>query len=114
MASNKLSKKIRKGVTTMILFILKPFAVPLIILLILIAIVSSITDILYIAFSNDDKIDMKEELKYYNTVYEKEKDKSEVKGFFSSVWNFVSKIFGKKEISDYTDWPVERTLYNKQ
>lgn len=112
MKNNKLSRKIRNKVATMIIFIAKPFLIPLVIALILIMIISSITDILYIAFDNEDKIDMKKELKYYDVKYEKAKDKTEVKGFFNSVFEFVSKIFGKNEILNYTDWPVERTLYN--
>ena len=38
------------------------------------------------------KIDMKKELAYYDTEYEKE----EMTDFFSSVWDFVAKIFGFK------------------
>lgn len=91
--------------------IIKPFIVPIIIGIIFLAIISSITDILYIAFDNDDKIDMKKELSYYNTEYDKTKDKKEVKGFFERVWDFVAKIFGGGEMSIETDWPVERSLY---
>ena len=39
--------------------------------------------------------------------------KDEMKGFFQSVWEFVEKIFGGGEMSEETDWPVVRTLYNK-
>ena len=56
---------------------------------------------------------MTKEFAYYDTVYEKENDKEEVKGFFQSVWEFVEKIFGGGEMSEETDWPVVRTLYNK-
>ena len=56
---------------------------------------------------------MKKELAYYDTNYEKDRDKEEVKGFFTSVWDFVDKIFGGGEMTDETDWPVVRTLYNK-
>ena len=55
--------------------LIKPFVVPLLIVLIFILIISSITDILYIAFDNDDKIDMKKELAYYDTDYDRERDK---------------------------------------
>lgn len=102
------SKTIKKNtVTMMTLFIIKPFIVPLIILTILIVLIASITDILYVAFDNDDKIDVKTELKYYETDYNKDRDKSEVKVFFNSVWEFVSKMFGRYEILNNTDWPVE-------
>ena len=53
---------------------------------------------------------MKKELAYYDTDYDKERDKKEVKGFFESVWDFVSKIF-TGGMSEETDWPVERSIY---
>ena len=48
--------------------------------------------------------------KYYDA--EKEYEKEEMKSFLSSVWEFVAKIFGGGEMSEETDWPVERTLQN--
>lgn len=101
----------KKKIRNIAFIIIKPFIVPMIIGTIFLVIISSITDILYVAFDNDDKIDMKKELAYYNTEYDKTKDKKEVKGFFESVWDFVSKIFGGGEMSVETDWPVERPLY---
>ena len=65
---------------------------------------------LYVAFNNEEQIDLKEELRYYEK--EKEYDKEEMKGFFASVWEFVDKIFGKGEMAEETDWPVVRTLFN--
>lgn len=111
MSKNYLKQKLKKKIVGAAFLILKPFIIPIIIVLAFIILISSITDILYIAFDNDDKIDMKKELAYYDTEYEKEKDKEEVKGFFASVWEFVDKIFGG-QISEKTDWPVERILYN--
>ena len=107
-----LKGKAKKKIIGFLFLIVKPFIIPLLILLIFITLVSSITDILYVAFDNDDKVDMKKELAYYDTEYEKTKDKEEVKEFFQSVWDFVSKIFGS-EMSEETDWPVERTLLHK-
>lgn len=103
---NKFKKKII-GATFMII---KPFIVPIIILLIFILIISTITDILYIGFDNEDEIDMEKELAYYDTEYNEENDKNEVKEFFTSVWDFVSNLFSGG-MSKETDWPVERTLY---
>ncbi len=103
---NKLKKKIAGAA----FIIIKPFIVPIIILLIFILIISTITDILYIGFDNEDEIDMETELAYYDTEYNEQEDKNEVKEFFTSVWDFVSGLFAG-EISDNTDWPVERTLY---
>ena len=111
MTKSIIKNKIKKKIVSFALFIVKPFIIPIIIVVIFIAIISSITDILYIAFDNDDKVDVKKELAYYNTEYEKEKDKQEVKGFFASVWDFVDKIFGGGEMSEETDWPVKRTIY---
>ena len=104
--------KVKKKVISVILIIIKPFIIPILIILIFLALISSITDVLYIAFDNDDKVDMKEELAYYNTNYDKNRDKEEVKGFFDSVWEFVNKLFGGGGMSFETDWPVERILYN--
>lgn len=85
MQMNKVRRKLKSKVMKIAFILIKPFVVPLLIVLIFILIISSITDILYIAFDNDDKIDMKKELAYYDTDYDKERDKKEVKGFFESV-----------------------------
>ena len=113
MSKKNLKNKAKKKIIKIALIVIKPFILPILIVALFIALVSSITDILYIAFDNDDKVDMKEELAYYDTNYEKEKDKEEVKGFFSSVWSFVNDILGGGDMSEETDWPVERTLFYK-
>ena len=113
MIKKKVQNKAKKKIIQVALIVIKPFIIPLLIIAIFISLISSITDILYIAFDNDDKIDMKKELAYYDTDYEKSKDKNEVKGFFQSVWDFVDKIFGGGEMSEEPDWPVKRTLFNK-
>lgn len=110
MIKNLVKYKFKKKITKAIVFVIKPFIVPILLILILVLLVCSITDMLYVAFDNDDKVDMKKELAYYDTTYDKEKDKQEVKGFFSSVWEFVDKIFSGGGMSEETDWPVERTL----
>ena len=109
----KLKNKAKQKIIQIALIIIKPFIVPILIIAVFISLISSITDILYLAFDNDDKVDIKKELAYYDTDYEKNKDKDEVKGFFKSVWDFVEKIFGGKEISTETEWPVERILFYK-
>lgn len=109
---NAVKRRIKKKIAKVVFVVIKPFTIPIIIVVIFIALITSITDILYIAFDNDDKIDMKKELAYYDTEYEREKNKEEVKGFFASVWDFTSKLFGDGGMSEETDWPVERTLYN--
>lgn len=109
MIKNIAKYEIKKKIAKMALFIIKPFIVPMLLILILIILVSSITDMLYIVFDNEDKINMKNELAYYDTIYDSGKDKQEVKGFFTSVFDFTNNIFGR-EMSEETDWPVERIL----
>lgn len=104
-----LKSKIKKKIAGAALLIIKPFIVPIIILLIFILIISTITDILYIGFDNEDEIDMEKELAYYDTDYNEEDDKNEVVEFFKSVWDFVAGLFGG--MAEDTDWPVERTLH---
>lgn len=106
----KRKDKMKKKIVGIAFIIIKPFIIPILIFMIFLSLISSITDILYIAFDNDDKIDMTKELAYYDTKYENEKDKEEVKGFFASVWNFVDKVLGGGEMAEETDWPVVRTL----
>ena len=109
---NRAKNEIKKKIMKVAFILIKPFIIPLLIFIMFLTIVSSITDVLYIAFDNDDKVDMTKEFAYYDTVYEKENDKEEVKGFFQSVWEFVDVFFGGSEMSEETDWPVERTLFN--
>lgn len=98
-----MKNKKKMKVAGFVFILIKPFIVPIIIIAIICGLVCSLTDMLYIVFNNEDKIDMKEELAYYDTEYEKE----EMTDFFSSVWDFVAKIFGGGEIADYTEWPVD-------
>ena len=109
-----LKNKIKKKIAGAAFLIIKPFIVPIIILLIFILIISTITDILYIGFDNEDEIDMEKELAYYDTEYNEENDKNEVVEFFKSVWDFVAGLFSglfSGGMAEDTDWPVERTLY---
>ena len=108
-----LKSKIKKKIAGAAFLIIKPFIVPIIIFLIFTLIISTITDILYIGFDNEDEIDMEKELAYYDTEYNEENDKNEVVEFFKSVWDFVAGLFSGGMAED-TDWPVERILhYNK-
>lgn len=113
MNKKKTKNKGKNKILSVAFIIINPFIIPILIFAVFISLISGITDILYVSFDNDDKIDMKKELAYYDTDYEKSRDKEEVKGFFTSVWEFVDKIFGGGEIADETDWPVVRTLYDK-
>ena len=57
--------ELKKAVVSFAIMILKPFIVPIIIIVILLAIVCSVTDILYIAFNHEEESNIKEELAYY-------------------------------------------------
>ena len=104
MLMNKKHKQSK--IIELVLLVIKPFIVPIIIITFLLAMICSITDILYIAFNNEDKVDINRELAYYQVKYEK----NEMKEFFSSVWGFVQNLFGNG-ILGRTEWPVKRTLY---
>jgi len=101
-------RNIRKVISSSLIFLIKPFIIPILIIVILLSFACTITDILYIAFNNDEEIDLKKELKYYDV--EKEYEQEEMKSFFSSVWDFVEKLFGAGEMAEDTDWPVKRTV----
>jgi len=105
-----LKNKVRKKIIGLACILIKPFIIPIAILVIFIVLIASITDILYIAFDNDDKINMEKELAYYDTNYNEQNDKEEVKNFFTSVWDFVAGLFGGGQMAIDIDWPVERTI----
>lgn len=95
----EIKKKIRKG----ILLILSKLAIPITIFLAIILLVSYITDIFYIGIKNEDKSNMKNEIKYYTTAEYTDEDS---KSFFESVGDFIAGIFGSKEIIGNAEFPV--------
>ncbi len=98
-----------KKIAGLMLIFIKPFIIPIICITTILIFTFSITDILYIAFNNEEKIDINKELSYYQVKYER----NEMQDFFSSVWKFVQNIFGNI-ILGQTEWPVKRTLYNNK
>lgn len=99
---NQIKKKIKK----LAFLILKPFIVPISVVLILIWLVCYITDIFYIGTKdNDTETAFKTELKYYTAKEYKEEEK---KTFFDSVGNFLDGIF--KKVID-SEWPVPKHTY---
>lgn len=106
---NKTAKRIGKAIVAVLLILIKPFIVPTLIISILLSIATAITDIFNISYKNEDKIDMKKEMKYYDAV--KEYEKEEMKRFLDSAWDFVSGLF-EGIFAEKADWPVERTLFN--
>lgn len=106
---NKIAKRIGKAIIAFILILIKPFIIPTLIISILLTIATAITDIFNISYKNEDKIDMRKEMKYYDAV--KEYEKEEMKRFLDSAWDFVENLF-EGFIVIQTDWPVERSLFN--
>ena len=88
----------RKVNTKKIIFILvQPLLVPAILIGILLLLVSYITDIFYIGIANEDKSNMKQELKYYTQA---EYTKEDCDSFFSSVESFISNLFKYLTVSN--------------
>lgn len=106
---NKVAKRIGKAIVAVLLILIKPFIVPILIISILLSIATAITDIFNVSYKNEDKIDMKKEMKYYDAV--KEYEKEEMKRFLDSAWDFVAGLF-ENIFVEKADWPVERTLFN--
>lgn len=102
-AKNKMKKEIKKKIRKGLLLLLSKLAIPITIIIIIFILVSFITDIFYIGIKNEDKSNMKNEIKYYTTAEYTEEDS---KSFFESVGDFISGIFGGKEIIDNANWPV--------
>ena len=65
MIKKKAKNFLKKKIKTAIILILKPLIVPIIIISIIFLFVCYITDILYLGDKHKDKVDMKEEVKYY-------------------------------------------------
>ena len=99
---NKYKRKIKKQLLTGLFVLVKGLGVPLIIVVVIFILVCYITDILYIGITNEDRSNMKEEMKYYTTEEYTEEDTSI---FFASVNDFISGIFGG-EIIENVEFPV--------
>lgn len=95
---NKKRKKLIKGV----LILFNPIIIFILIIALLLMMVCYITDIFYIGIKNEEKSNMKKEVKYYTTAEYNDEDS---KSFFDSVGEFISGIFGKEIISD-AEFPV--------
>ena len=99
-AKKRIKKIIKKG----LLIIIRYLGVPILVFLIIIMLVSYLTDIFYLGIKNEEKSNMKKEIKYYT---EKEYTDEDSKSFFESVGDFIAGIFSsRKEVIDDADWPV--------
>ena len=94
-----INRKIKKGV----LMLLSKLAIPVILIFIILLLVSYITDIFYIGIKNEEKSNMKEEIKYYT---DEEYTEEDSKSFFESVGEFIDGIFKSEEIVADAEFPV--------
>lgn len=77
---NKVKKEVKKKIRRVALILLSKLAIPIAIIVIIFILVSFITDIFYIGIKNEDKSNMKNEIKYYTTAeYTDEDSKSFLK-----------------------------------
>ena len=86
-----LNNKVKKAVVSFAIMILKPFIVPIIIIVILLAIVCSVTDILYRAFIHEGESNIKNELAYYDTEYTRDEASKIIEEFGGKTSSSVSK-----------------------
>lgn len=99
---NNVKRRIKKHILTSILVLFKGLGVPLLLILIVVLLMSYITEIFYIGIRNEERSNMKEEIKYYSAeAYTEEEGKT----FIASVEEFISGIFGG-EIVDNAEFPV--------
>lgn len=94
-----INRKIKKG----LLMLLSKLAIPIILIFIILLLVSYITDIFYIGIKNEEKSNMKEEIKYYT---DEEYTDEDSKSFFESVGEFIDGIFKSEEIVADAEIPV--------
>lgn len=103
MIEEQIEKVIKKKIKQAILILLSKLSIPIMIIVIILILVSFITDIFYIGIKNEDKSNMKNEMKYYTTAEYTDEDS---KTFFQSVGDFISGIFNKIEIMGSAEFPV--------
>lgn len=106
---NKVKKEVKKKIRRVALILLSKLAIPIAIIVIIFILVSFITDIFYIGIKNEDKSNMKNEIKYYTTAEYTDEDS---KSFFESVADFIDGIFGSKEIVGNGEFPVVGKSFN--
>lgn len=94
-----INRKIKKG----LLMLLSKLAIPVILIFIILLLVSYITDIFYIGIKNEEKSNIKEEIKYYT---DEEYTDEDSKSFFESVGEFIDGIFKSEEIVADAEFPV--------
>ena len=84
-----------------IIFILKPYLVPILLIAGIFLASFWVTDVLYVGTNKAEKAEIEKELKYYGT---SSYEQSEMDDFFSSVMDFINGT-AKKQIIE-SEWPV--------
>lgn len=105
MIKQYVKSRIKRKIIGLAILIVKPFIIPIIIVLTLMWLVCYITDIFYIETKGEKEVEFKEELKYYSAKEYTEEDK---KNLFDSVEAFLGGIF--KKVID-SEWPVPTHTY---
>jgi len=100
---NKYKRKIKRKIINGLIYILKEFTIPIIIIFLIMFFICYISEIFYLGINNEEKSNMKEEIKYYTTEEYTDEDS---KTFFASINDFISNLF-EGEFAENTDWPVE-------
>ena len=106
MISDILKKKTKKAVKKVLFLLLQKTIIPIIMIGILLLLFCYISDIFYIGINNEEKSDMKKEIKYYTTSEYSDSDSNE---FLKSIDDFINGIFNTEneiEILGEADWPV--------
>lgn len=96
---------IKRKVLKVAFFAIKPFIVPIVIILVILWLGCYITDIFYIGTKGEQETEFKQELKYYTA---EEYTEDEKKNFFESVGDFLDGLF--KKVID-SEWPVPGHTY---
>lgn len=105
----KLEKQIKKKIKKGLLLLLSKLAIPIIMILIILLLISYITDIFYIGIKNEEKSNMKSEIKYYTDDEYTDEDSTT---FFQGVSDFINGIFATKEIEGNAEFPVVGKSFN--
>lgn len=103
MINQNIDKVINRKIKKRLLILLSKLAIPIILIFIILLLVSYITDIFYIGIKNEEKSNMKEEIKYYT---DEEYTEEDSKSFFESVGEFIDGIFKSEEIVADAEFPV--------
>lgn len=103
-ASHEIKRFVKKKMKILVFMLLKTFAIPIAFVLIIVMLISFITDIFCIGIPNEEKSNMREEVKYYS---ENSYTDEEGSGFLSSVSDFIDNLFRPEtEIIEDSEWPV--------